>query len=230
MPAAGPEPQPSVKALTTAPGVVGHSGPYPVIATVLEANGRTVVAQTEGRDTTAAAVDQPKLTEGGWVRAGGVVLEAAFADALGVCPGDRITPDAARHRHEGPERRRSAAAGAAGRSGSAGVAVTAAAPPYPETACLANLCPGGADAGLVWLTRADALQPRPARAGPCVYVLNLKLADPATAPAFAARAQLRPSHRAGHALVRLRRPRSCSRGRRSARRAPTSSRTSGEPC
>src|SRR5215216_1273654 len=57
----------AVKALTDAPGVVAHSGPYPVVATVLEANGRTVVAQTVGRDTAAAAVDQPKPTKGSWV-------------------------------------------------------------------------------------------------------------------------------------------------------------------
>ena len=80
-----------MKALTDAPGVVAHSGPYPVIAASLEANGRSVVAQTEGRDTGAAAVDQPKPTKGGWVRDGGAVLEAAFAEALGVSPGDRVT-------------------------------------------------------------------------------------------------------------------------------------------
>ena len=42
---------------------------------------------------TAASVDQPELTEGSWVRDGGVVVEAAFADALGVHVGDRITLD-----------------------------------------------------------------------------------------------------------------------------------------
>ena len=42
-----------VKSLTAASGVVAHSGPYPVIPTVLEANGRTVLAQTQGRDTEA---------------------------------------------------------------------------------------------------------------------------------------------------------------------------------
>ena len=57
----------SVKALTDAPGVVAHSGPYPVVATILEANGHRVVAQTEGRDTAPAPVDQPKTTKGGWV-------------------------------------------------------------------------------------------------------------------------------------------------------------------
>ena len=81
----------ALETLTDAPGVIRHSGPFPVVAAVMEANGRTVVAQTEGRDTAAAPVDQPKPTAGGWVRDGGAVIEAAFADALGLAPGDRVT-------------------------------------------------------------------------------------------------------------------------------------------
>ena len=50
-----------------------------------------MVAQTERRDVAPAAVDQPKPTEGGCVRGGGVVVEAAFAEALGVSPGGRVT-------------------------------------------------------------------------------------------------------------------------------------------
>ena len=73
-----------VKALKEAPGVVGHSGPYPVAPMLLQANGHTMLAQAEGRDSATAAVDQPKPIKGGWVRQGGVVLEVAFADALGV--------------------------------------------------------------------------------------------------------------------------------------------------
>jgi ABC-type lipoprotein release transport system permease subunit len=173
-----------VKALTGAPGVVAHSGPYPVAGAVLEANGRTVVAQTQGRDTAVAQVDQPKPTKGGWVRPGGVVLEAAFAEALGIGPGDRVTmkpidvaaPGTAPSvQGRGPGRRFRVA----------GVAVTAATPPYPEPACLANLCQGGADTGVVWLTKRDALGLYPQRDS-FIYVWNLKLADPATAPAFAA--------------------------------------------
>ena len=38
-----------------------------------------------------ATVDQPKLTQGSWVEDGGVVVEAAFADALGVGAGDQVT-------------------------------------------------------------------------------------------------------------------------------------------
>ena len=150
-----------LEALAEAPGVVGHSGPYPVVWTTLRAHGRTVAVQAEGRDTARAAVDQPKLTQGGWVGDGGVVVEAAFADALGVRAGDPITLKGRRFKV-------------------AGVAVTAAAPPYPEVSCLGGLCQ---PAGLVWLTQADARSLAP-RAQALSYVLNLKLADPAAAPAF----------------------------------------------
>jgi ABC-type lipoprotein release transport system permease subunit len=173
-----------VKALTEAPGVVRHSGPYPVVGAVLEANGHTVVAQTEGRDTAAAAVDQPKPIKGGWVRDGGLVLEAAFAEALGVSPGDRVTlkPMDTKPRSGKP----SVQARGPGRSFKvAGVAVTAAAAAYPEPACLANLCIGDADTGLVWVTQADAVSLAPEKDA-LIYMLNLKLADPAAAPAFVA--------------------------------------------
>src|SRR5690349_17727521 len=52
----------AVTALTGAPGVLAHSGPYPVVVTMLEANGHTAVAQAEGRDRAPAAVDRPKST------------------------------------------------------------------------------------------------------------------------------------------------------------------------
>jgi ABC-type lipoprotein release transport system permease subunit len=149
-----------LNALASAPGVVGHSGPYPVVWTTLKAGGRTVNAQAEGRDRARARLDQPKLTQGRWVGDGGVVLEAAFADALDLGAGDPIT--------------------VAGRSFQvAGVAVTAATSPYPDVSCLVICLPSG----LVWLTQADARSLAP-RGGSLAYVLNLKLADPARAPAF----------------------------------------------
>jgi ABC-type lipoprotein release transport system permease subunit len=178
--------QSTVNKLTRAPGVVAHSGPYPFVPAVMEANGHTVIAQTEGRDTATAAVDQPKPIKGGWVRDGGIVLEAAFAQALGVGPGDRITLKRmdVRARPGAPP---SAQAHWRGRSFRVvGVAVTAAAPPYPEPACLANICIGDADTGLAWLTRADVLSVAP-KDGDFPYALNLKLSDPAGAPAFAAK-------------------------------------------
>jgi putative ABC transport system permease protein len=187
--------QATVNKLTRAPGVVAHSGPYPFVPVVIEANGHTVVAQTEGRDTAPAAVDQPKPIKGGWVRDGGVVLEAAFAQALGVGPGDRVTLKRMDVRRPGAPP--SAQAHGRGRSFPVvGVAVTAAAPPYPEPACLANICMGDADTGLAWLTRADALSVAP-KGDVFPYALNLKLSDPATAPAFAAKHRPPPSAPSG---------------------------------
>jgi hypothetical protein len=149
-----------LEALADAPGVTGHTGPYPIVWTTLRAHGHTVRAQAEGRNSTRAAIDQPKLTQGSWVGDGGVVVEAAFAEALGVGAGDPITLK--------------------GRSFQVvGVAVTAATAPYPELSCLAHCEP----AGLVWLTDSDARSLAP-QARSLAYVLNLKLADPAAAPAF----------------------------------------------
>src|SRR5215213_9477672 len=153
---------PGLKALTGARRVVRHSGPYPVVWTKLRAHGRTLDARVEGRDAEPAAVDQPKLTQGNWLDRGGAVIEAAFADALDIGAGDRI--------------------GLNGRSFRvSGVAVTAAAAPYPELSCLAFCVP----AGLVWLRSADAGS-LAARGAPRADVLNLKLDDPAAAPAFVA--------------------------------------------
>jgi ABC-type lipoprotein release transport system permease subunit len=182
----------ALKALADAPGVVGHSGPYPYTEAVARANGVNAAVWAQGRGTAPALVDQPKLTEGGWVRDGGAVLEASFAEALGVGAGDRITLNGRSFRV-------------------AGVAVTAATPSYPKM-CYAP-CRFGAAAnaaephpgvtlrkpqagpppdaeaippgprGLVWLTEADA-RSMVSRAKPLAYVMNLKLADPAGAPAF----------------------------------------------
>ena len=74
-------------------GVIEHSGPYPVIAGKLEASGRTSDVQVVGRDAALASVDQPEVTQGSWVSDGGVVVEAAFANALDVSVGDSVTLD-----------------------------------------------------------------------------------------------------------------------------------------
>ena len=120
-----PQPPAQATALIRAPGVTGHSGPYPLVGALVRAGKLTAGAEAEGRQESPAAVDQPKLTAGTWVRPGGVVLERTFAEALGVGVGDRITLN--------------------GRPFTvAGTAVTAANPPYP------NLCyssGGGCSAG-----------------------------------------------------------------------------------
>jgi putative ABC transport system permease protein len=127
----------------------------------------------EGRDQAPAPVDQPKLTQGGWIRPGAVVIERGFADALGVHVGDNVRLGGRSFRV-------------------AGIAVTAAVPPYPSSLCHI-VCPfpvprgsfGVPNMGLVWLTRSAVA----GLAGPgsnTGYLLNLKLANPAQAPAFVA--------------------------------------------
>jgi putative ABC transport system permease protein len=132
-----------------------------------------VTVEAEGRDTAPAEVDQPKLTQGDWVRDGGVVVEAALADAVGVGAGDPISLNGRSFRV-------------------VGVAVTAATVPYPETSDYtpqdrpvgATQSPPPLEArGLVWLTQVDA-RSLAAQAESLSYVLNLKLADPAAAEAF----------------------------------------------
>lgn len=165
--------------LARAPGVVDHGGPYPVTPAKLRASGRTSDVQAVGRDSASASVDRPELIQGSWAGDGGVVVEAAFADALGVRVGDPVTLN--------------------DRSFEVvGVAVTAAMPPYPKASCIvpcmngaipgdqagAGLPPGLLhNPGLVWLTQADvrSLTPDP---GSLAYVMNLKLADPDMAQAF----------------------------------------------
>jgi ABC-type antimicrobial peptide transport system permease subunit len=154
--------------LIDAPGVTGHSGPYPVTWAVIRARGITTGAEVEGRDQGPASVDRPKVTQGTWLRGDGVVIERTFAEALGVHAGDSITLN---HRSFKVD----------------GVAVTAAFTPYPQvcadgcvlnTAQLANTNPG-----LVWLSKSAARSLATPSEG-LAYYLNLKLADPARADAF----------------------------------------------
>jgi ABC-type lipoprotein release transport system permease subunit len=166
--------------LASAPGVIDHSGPYPVTPAELQASGRTSDVQAVGRDAAPASVDQPELLQGSWVSDGGVVVEAAFANALDVRVGDPVTLD--------------------GRSFEVvGVAVTAAMPPYPGASCIVRVgCMSGApddlagaglppgllqNPGLVWLTQADVRSLTP-DLDSLSYVMNLKLADPDEAQAF----------------------------------------------
>lgn len=151
--------------LAQAPGVVAYSGPFSVAFPVLRANGHADAVLAEGRDSAAASVDQPKLTEGRWIRNDGVVLERSFADALGIHSGDRVTLD--------------------GRSFTVvGVAVTAALP----TSGIGFLegSTRWPNPGLVWLTERDA-RSFATSAAPLGYILNLKLADPGGAEVFANR-------------------------------------------
>lgn len=163
----------AVASLTTAPGVIAHSGPYPTAGSAVRFRGHTVDVVAEGRDRAPAPVDQPKVTQGGWIRPGAVVIERGFADALGVHVGDNVRIGGRSFRV-------------------AGIAVTAAIPPYPSSLCHIA-CPfplpvgsfGVPNMGLVWLARS-AVAGLAGSGSNIAYLLNLKLADPAQAPAFVA--------------------------------------------
>jgi putative ABC transport system permease protein len=187
----------ALEALADSPSVAGDAGPYPVTAAVFRARGQTATAQVEGRDQTTAAIAQPDLTQGSWVVDGGLVIEAAFADALAVRPGDRVTLNGRPFRV-------------------VGVAVSAAAAPYPgmdppgTTDNPLQYCPlpspspcddlieagdftpeldaalrevDAEHPGLVWATDADARSLAPQEES-LNYVLNLRLDHPDDAPAF----------------------------------------------
>jgi ABC-type lipoprotein release transport system permease subunit len=124
--AAGPGITRQFTVLTRPRGVVATSGPYPVAVAQLTAPGVDTDAEAQGRDLAAAALDQPELTAGSWVRPGGAVIEAGFASALGLHPGESIHLDGRPFRV-------------------AGIAVSTAQCFYPVST-----------PGVIWLTRANA--------------------------------------------------------------------------
>lgn len=175
-------------ALISAPGVTGHGGPYPVGSAVLQFGNMAVQVQAEGRSQSPAAVDQPKVTSGSWVRPDGIVLERTFAEAMGASVGNRVGLNGRRYTVTG-------------------IAVTAASAPFPNLCyqpggtCVASVptnCSGARcvavgsgetlstlHMGMAWVTEPDA-RALASRAAPLAYVLDLRLRDPATAQAFAA--------------------------------------------
>jgi ABC-type lipoprotein release transport system permease subunit len=152
--------------LADARGVTRHSGPFPLRSTVVVAHGDRAMLQVEGRDPTASGVDQPKVTDGTWVRDGGVVVERSFADAFDLHVGDLITLNGRAFRV-------------------VGLAVTAAMEPYPELSEIGLQRPGTprVHPGLTWATRNDARRLASPGQKPS-YVINLKLKDAASAQVF----------------------------------------------
>jgi ABC-type antimicrobial peptide transport system permease subunit len=77
-------------ALNRARGVAAHSGPYPIVGDtgpmgpVMRSADLVTSVQVEGREPGIAAVDQPKVTDGTWIRPGGVVIERSFAEAANL--------------------------------------------------------------------------------------------------------------------------------------------------
>jgi putative ABC transport system permease protein len=84
-------------ALNHANGVAAHSGPYPIVGDtgpvgpVMRSANLVTTVQVEGREPGAAAVDQPKVTDGTWIRPEGVVVERSFAEAANLRLDQTIT-------------------------------------------------------------------------------------------------------------------------------------------
>ena len=183
----GPNGQPAVPAnltpLEKAPGVTAYSGPYPFLGLTLHAGGYTVPAMVEGRDQELPVVDRPLLTAGSWVRPGRVVLERSFASALGARIGDKITLN--------------------GRAFLiSGIAVSAAMPAYPALCAIGCVFPEnsvGGQPGLIWMTRADMRAAVKPSWGQVAWIVDLRLASPATADAYATGYDTVQSKDNGHA-------------------------------
>jgi len=84
-------------ALNHAKGVAAHSGPYPIVGDtgpvgpIMRSADIVASVEVEGRPPGVAAVDQPKVTDGTWIRPGGVVVERSFAEAANLRLGQTIT-------------------------------------------------------------------------------------------------------------------------------------------
>jgi putative ABC transport system permease protein len=87
----------ALEALNHARGVAAHSGPYPIVGgtgpegPVMRSTDVVATVQVEGREPGVAAVDQPEVTDGTWIRAGGVVVDRSFAEAADLRLGQTIT-------------------------------------------------------------------------------------------------------------------------------------------
>jgi putative ABC transport system permease protein len=129
------------------------------------------VAEVQGRDRSASSVDRPEVVSGHWIGRDGLVVERAFAQALGLSVGQRVV------RGSRPQR-------------VVGIAVSAALPPYPQLCTVGCILERpawfSAEPGLVWTSRATAESLASARE-PIVLFQYLRLRDPASAPHFVRR-------------------------------------------
>ncbi|WP_146605674.1 ABC transporter permease [Micromonospora craterilacus] len=168
--------------LTTAAGVTDHSGPFPIAYLTMTAYGKSAHTVVEGRDTAPVTTNRPAVTDGTWVRPGGVVVERAFADALSIRTGDTVNIGGHPLRVTG-------------------TAVTAARATYPYAGWH---YPGSIlveRGGLVWVDRSDIATL--AGEQPLSYTLNLKLADPAASNTYTVSEQLTTWQEIGHLNGRL---------------------------
>jgi ABC-type lipoprotein release transport system permease subunit len=150
--------QSEARAVAALPGVAAHDQPIP----------RAIVSTEAGDDQLELAglrapphINTPLRIAGSDVRDGGIVLERTFADAVGLQVGETIR-----------------LAGAAGPIGVpvVGTAISPAQPRYPLRR-----------PGLSWVTRATLARIAPDR-GRWRWTQAVRLQDPNSAPAFAARA------------------------------------------
>jgi putative ABC transport system permease protein len=87
----------ALDALDHAQGVQAHSGPYPIVGDtgpvgpVMRSTDIITSVEVEGREPGVAAVDQPQVTDGTWIRSGGVVVERSFAEVANLRLGQTIT-------------------------------------------------------------------------------------------------------------------------------------------
>ncbi len=158
-----------LEAESARPGVAARSRAFPTTWAPIAAAGIHGVAQVQGRDLAASAVDRPEIVSGRWVGGRGVVVERAFAQALAVHVGDRVL--------------------LGGRDVPVvGIAVSAALPPYPQLCTIGCILDRpdwfSAQPGLVWTTRHQAVG-LASRREPLVWFQYFKLHHPDTAPEFA---------------------------------------------
>lgn len=147
-----------LSAIREAPGVAEVGAIRPAVFGGLTVRGRHVSVLAEGMTRVEPSLDRPRVVDGSWNVAGGVVFERSFARALGVHVGDAVS-----------------LRGVSGVSVSlvvAGIAVTATQAPFPD-----------AQPGLAFVSRASVARLAPALRRE--QILPLRLVDPASAPAFA---------------------------------------------
>jgi ABC-type lipoprotein release transport system permease subunit len=160
-----------LRAVAEQPEVASRSKPFPTTWAPILAHGISGVAEVQGRGSSLLGVDRPELVSGRWVGSDGVVVERAFARAMGLSVGDQVDLGGRREQV-------------------AGVAVSAALPPYPQLCTIGCILDGpdwfSAEPGLIWTTRRQAAALASPRE-PLVWFQYLKLHDPGSAPAFAQR-------------------------------------------
>ncbi len=159
-----------LRALAARTDVATTSRAFPTTWAAIATRGVHGVAEVQGRDVARSPVDRPEVVSGHWLDRDGVVIERAFAQALGVRVGDQVLLGGHRTRV-------------------VGIAVSAALPPYPQLCTIGCILDRAdwfsAQPGLVWATRAQAAA-LASRREPLVWFQYLTLHDPRTAPAFAA--------------------------------------------